>query len=452
MIFKIKDKNFKDIISGSIWALTAQVGAAFFIFLINIFIAKYYGAEVLGILAVINAFLILLTTITVFGTNVSIIRLLPEHITKFSFLSAYKLYHKVLLIVFFSSITVGFLFYLTSEFIASKILDKQYLSSYFKLISFFIFFRALTIFTTQSIRGLFLKKLFALMQLLPYISNFFILIIISFFTLNDYFPLLSVLCAYFFTGIAGFVFIEKKFSKEIKVKKKNIEIKNVSFKHIYSISTPMLVSSLSSLAISHTGIIILGIFRDDFYVGIYDVAIKLATLTVVILNAINSMTGPKFSEMYYSDNLKGLHFLAKKSSRLISFITIPIVIFIIFFGKKILMVAFGQEFIIAYPAVVILSIGQLVSAMCGSTGVFMNMTGNQKMYRNILIVTSVANIILNFLFIPSFGIYGAAIVSMLSTAGWNIFTLFFIKNKYGFNIGFFPFLSILHFECNMPRK
>jgi O-antigen/teichoic acid export membrane protein len=116
------------------------------------------------------------------------------------------------------------------------------------------------------------------------------------------------------------------------------------------------------------------------------------------------------------------------------------------------MVAFGQEFIIAYPAVVILSIGQLVSAMCGSTGVFMNMTGNQKMYRNILIVTSVANIILNFLFIPSFGIYGAAIVSMLSTAGWNIFTLFFIKNKYGFNIGFFPFLSILHFECNMPRK
>ena len=85
----VSDEKFSEILRGSVWALGAKVLAALLGMVSYIIIARWYGAEVLGIVAVLQSFLMLATIFTVLGTNTSILRLIPEHLTKYSPSSAF---------------------------------------------------------------------------------------------------------------------------------------------------------------------------------------------------------------------------------------------------------------------------------------------------------------------------------------------------------------------------
>jgi len=83
-------------------------------------------------------------------------------------------------------------------------------------------------------------------------------------------------------------------------------------------------------------------------------------------------------------------------------------------------------------------LGQFVNSISGATGLFMNMTDNQLIFRNIVFISAVTNISINLLLIPKWGIYGAAASAMISIMTWNIATLVYIKVKFGKTTGYFP--------------
>ena len=117
--------------------------------------------------------------------------------------------------------------------------------------------------------------------------------------------------------------------------------------------------------IGQTGVLLLGIFRTETEVGYYAIAVKLATLTAFILQAVNSMAGPKFSELYHARKMDELFYVARKSSKLIFGTTIPVLIILFAFGKIVLSLLFGQEFQVAYVALTFLVAGQFVNSISG---------------------------------------------------------------------------------------
>ena len=78
----------------------------------------------------------------------------------------------------------------------------------------------------------------------------------------------------------------------------------------------------------------------------------------------------------------------------------------------------------------------------GVSLLFMNMTGNQNIFRNIVSMAALMNIALNILLTPAFGLYGAATAAMVSIMTWNITTLCYIKLKFGKTTGYFPALVL----------
>jgi O-antigen/teichoic acid export membrane protein len=74
----------------------------------------------------------------------------------------------------------------------------------------------------------------------------------------------------------------------------------------------------------------------------------------------------------------------------------------------------------------------------------MNMTGHERLFKNVLIIACAINILLNLILIPYLGINGAAIAGMVSLSFWNVFTLIYIKLKYGQSIGYFPWICHTH--------
>ena len=434
----VSDRRFSEILKGSVWAISARIFAAGVTIITNSIVARIYGASAMGILAMISSYLVFITIFTVLGTNTSILRFIPEHVTKYSFASAFHIYRKILHLVAAFSVSTGIFLFFVSGIVAEDIFSKPHLTSLFALAAVFVIFKSLMLLNTQAVRGLGLIKTFAFMQVLPHLTMIFILILTTLFFYRPHNPVYSQLFAWCFAALAGAVIMSRFFKKQMSP---TDQIELIPVKDILKISLPMFMTATLNLAIVQMGMIILAMFRSESEVGYYSVAFKLATLTTFVLQAVNSMSAPKFSSLFQRGDLAELFYIAKKSAKLIFWTTGPVLLFLVIFGKPTLAILFGSDFLISYPVLLILAIGQFVNSISGSTALFMNMTGHEKEFRNIVLCAALINITLNILLIPKFGMVGTALAGMSSVIFWNGYTLFYIKVKYGKTIGYFPRLS-----------
>ncbi len=176
----ISDKKFSEILTGSVWTLSAKIISTGFGLGTSIIVARIYGVEAVGTLAIINSYFLLVTIFTILGTDTSILRLVPEHLARYSPTSAFMVYRKSQYIVIGVSILTGVATYLVADLLAERIFGKPYLSYLFSLSAFFVVFSALMNLNIQAIRGVRLIRTFAFMQVLPSVAKLLILITLTF--------------------------------------------------------------------------------------------------------------------------------------------------------------------------------------------------------------------------------------------------------------------------------
>lgn len=432
----LSDNKFSEILTGSVWSLGASAMSIGFAMIAGIVVVRIYGAEMMGILAVINSFLSLVTIFTVLGTETSILRLIPQHIVKYSYTSAFNLYHKTEYMVIGVSMISAIVFFICADPLAEHLFSKPHLSIYFALAAPFVLFNSLALLNTHAVRGIKLIKVFALMQVLPQTCNLALLLLLGLISKEKNIPLYAMLASTAITAIISCLVVEIAFRKRIAP---HDRVKDENYKEILSLSVPMLTTATMSFLMAQSGIILLGVFRSEAEVGYYSIALKLAALIVFVLQAMNTIAAPKFSELFYSGKIDELFYVAHKSAKLIFWAATPVLFGLVLMGGPILRNFFGQEFIAAYPALFFLSIGQFVNAASGSSGYFMNMTGSHQMFRNLICCSAGISICLGFLIIPGYGPTGAAISAMVSLSFLNIAALIYIQSRYGHTTGYFPF-------------
>ena len=93
-------------------------------------------------------------------------------------------------------------------------------------------------------------------------------------------------------------------------------------------------------------------------------------------------------------------------------------VFYIFFGASILKL-FSPDYIVYTPILIILSIGQVYNALCGSNTMFLTMTGKEGVAFWILLTSSVVQIVLLFFMTVYFNLLGAAIATISGVILWN---------------------------------
>lgn len=435
----LRDKRFSEIITGSLWVLSARFITTGLALFFNVFVARWYGAEIVGVVAVITSFIALAAIFTVLGTDTSILRLIPEHFAKYSAASAFKVYRKTKLLVLSISIITSILFFFGSNAIAVYVFKKPHLAYYFALSSSFLIFQSIMKLNTETLRGMKLIRIFAIMQFLPQLFNIFFLLVGNLLCSKKDIPVYAVIAGFTLTGIIGWGIIEYSFYLQIRRQERVVE--NITIGNILRLSIPMLMTSTMGFIIGQTGIIMLGMFRTEAEVGYYSTALKFAALPAFTLNAVNSIVAPKFSELFHLKKIDDLFYIAKKSSKFLFYINLPIVLILVFFGKPALFYLFGKEFVIAYIPLILLSVGHFIHCITGATGIFMNMTGNQNSYKNIMAIAAFLNIGLNYLLIPHYGIYGASISAVAILISISIATLIFIWLRYGQVVGYLPFVG-----------
>lgn len=175
-------------------------------------------------------------------------------------------------------------------------------------------------------------------------------------------------------------------------------------------------------------IILLSKFTDFKMVAYYSVGIKLTTMLSLVLASVNTVQAPKIAELFSLKDYKQLDDLIRKSTRLIMGLTFPGIVIILILSNFILNL-FGEKYIIAQSALLILLVGQSFNALCGSVGTYMNMTGRQNVLQKILLTAFTLNLVLNLVLIPKYGINGAAIATSFSMIFWKVISVVYIYKK-----------------------
>jgi O-antigen/teichoic acid export membrane protein len=435
-----KDKHLSELTKGSITALLLKIISLSIGYISMLYITNVYGAKEFG------SFTLSLTMVSIFalipklGMDNALVRIIGELNTHKYFSELMSVSKRVLIATGTLSLLFVLFFYQLTDSIVEKFNQGEYLGEYMKIASVAIFTTTIITIISAIFQGLKRTKEFIFVQT---ILNQFILIIFLF--VNSELRVVDyVITVYVYSNIVSAIISMFLLSRLFKSLSSTATVKSYkyNYRRIFEISAPMLFTGALGMLMGWTDIIMLGIYTNEANVGVYSAAQRLAGITSLSLVAINVIAAPKFVEFYVKKNLKGLEKIIRQSTKLIFLTSFPILLIFITFPRSILSL-FGDEFVIGWAVLILISIGSFVNSFSGSVGYIMQMTDNQKIFRNVIIVATIINIILNFILIPNYGINGAAFATMTSTIFWNVVLVIIIKNRLGFWTLYIPFLKAL---------
>ncbi len=202
---------------------------------------------------------------------------------------------------------------------------------------------------------------------------------------------------------------------------------------LLSTSFPLFVVALMNLVIDTSDTVMVGIFLDSRFVGIYGVAQRIALTSSILVIAVNSVVAPRFAALWAERNIRELSTLAQTVTRVMALVALfPLILFTVF-PTNVLGI-FGIDFIAGKNVLIALSIGQFIALATGPVAMLLVMTGHQRFHRNNVVASAVLNVVLNILFIPLWGILGVAIATLLSLTVKNILTVLYVRSQIGIKV------------------
>ena len=161
--------------------------------------------------------------------------------------------------------------------------------------------------------------------------------------------------------------------------------------------------------------VILGFFRPDADVGIYNLASKVYTILKTLLNAIVVVAIPRLSN-YIGDNRTEDYFsLLQKIRNTLYMLALPCIVGLFLESRNIMLLIGSKQFESGYLALRILCIAMFF-AIFGSyySQCVLVPNRNDRIYFIATIVSALVNIGFNILIIPYLGMAGAAITTVIA--------------------------------------
>lgn len=381
---------------------------------------KHFGAAVQGRLSLCFSFMIIGSLFCRSGVDVNYVKIFAINN---NFDNSKGLFFKVLPIAFLVSFIISSVIYFSSSYISEVFFDDPLLTPFLKWTAPCIMFFTILLINAGALRGLRKNSIYAfLFNGGRFLFTLLFFLILFYTTIRNE---IIVAMAHTFGIITLFMvslfYVRRHILPYSRITNYKV---NVFLKD----SLPMFFSASLIVLLGWTDTIILGIYRDSASVGKYHVILKIATVISFTLQAVDSILAPKLSRAFHDKDMTLFKKLVKVATIINSLISIILFLGIVFFQDFILGI-FGKEFLLVSLPLLILCIGQLINSIFGPIGSIFQMTGNQKIFQNILLISFGINLTLNLLLAPKYGIKGVAIATAFSLITSKILGVIFIKNR-----------------------
>lgn len=161
--------------------------------------------------------------------------------------------------------------------------------------------------------------------------------------------------------------------------------------------------------------IMLGIICDDWHVGIYTVADKINRLVIAMVLAVGAVVVPRISYYFKKGEIGKFKELVHKNFDFMFLISLPCFVGLFLVGKAAILAFCGDDFTSSIPVMRMMTV---LIVIIGINGVFSSQTfipmGKEKSVFYYTCVAVFINVILNFILIPLYNVYGASIATVCS--------------------------------------
>ena len=403
------------ILKKSVKVLFIRGAGVLLLFMLSLFLTNFYSPEDVGRYDFVRATIMILSGASLIGTNQSIIYYSGVLKSKNSLSFIKNIYYKMVKMTGLICLLFLLIGAMISEQTINELFNKK--DAYDLILSTIgaLFFYTITMLNIDTLRALDKTIVSELYRNIFRYLPVFVFSIVLFFAQKQEWLIEVFLGGFLLLFIATTIQTTALFKK---FKDKTTKDNRFSYTEIFKRSYPMALSAVAYFIMQSVDIIILTAYEGYDKVAYYSIAVKLATVTALALMSVNIVVAPKIAEIYNNNDHGKLNKLIKDSSRIIFSISIP-VLAILFVFSELMLSFFGENYVLAKDALSILLAAQFFSSICGPGAIYLNMTGKQQKLNKILIAGLFINVILNFVLIPSYGIEGAAIATLISMLFWN---------------------------------
>ena len=173
--------------------------------------------------------------------------------------------------------------------------------------------------------------------------------------------------------------------------------------------------SIATQIYIRSDVLMLGFFDTDKSVGIYTLASKAYTIVKSVLNALIMVVIPRLSVLFARDNSEEYKRILCKLRDCLFIMVFPCAVGLFFESENILWILGGQEFVAGSDALRILCIALVFAVFgCFYANAILIPQKNERGFFIATVVSAVVNIGTNLVFIPKFGMMGAALTTAIA--------------------------------------
>lgn len=397
MNLSIRSSSKKKFINNTAWVLCEKIAQIIIQLTVSLVSVRYLGPENYGSISYVTSFIGLFTSITELGLQGVVIKKLIDEPENSGEIIGTSIFMRIISSIF-SIISIIILIFLLNQ-------DNKLMLLIAILQSISLIFMSVEVldFWFQS----------KLQSKYTSIAKIIAMIIVAlwkvYLLINaksvEYFAFSTTIQSMVIAILLTYLYF-KNDGEKLKVSlKRGIELIKESYHFI--------LSGLMVVIYTQVDKIMIGKMIDVSEVGIYTIASAMPAMYTFIFVAMINSARPIILEQRNKDY--GLYL--KRIKQLYAFIiwlSIIIGIFIMFFGKIIIYILYGNEYISGVNSFSISTWSNIFALIGTARGIWIVAEGKGKYVKKYLMVGAIANIILNFVFIPELGIDGAAFATLIT--------------------------------------
>lgn len=407
-------RNFSELkkyLSNTIWMVS---GKAYFIIssgITSILIARYLKPENFGLISYALSLVAIFSPIVTLGIEQILIREIVKDKEK---------ENKLLGTSFFLQLTGGVVSLLALNLISYIHESSSETRLIIMILSSILIFKSFDVFNyyLQSIAKI---KYWSILEGIVFTISMILKLLLIYYQAKVYFFAVAFALEAFLMAI-GLIYVYKKILKQ------NLFLWKIDLSILRKLlreSFPLIVSSVMITIYMKIDQVMIKNILDSSQTGLYAVAVKLSELWYFIPVSLVVATYPSLIKSFENNKRKfGKRFKQMNFSLLA--LSVVLACFIVFFGEKIIDLLYGKEYIDAVGVFKIYIWATIPVVLGLTSSKWLIINGMQKYSMYSTAVGSITNIILNLLFIPSFGIVGSAFATLISysVSGFFIYLLF----------------------------
>ncbi len=213
-------------------------------------------------------------------------------------------------------------------------------------------------------------------------------------------------------------------------------------KGYFLFSFPTLLGNISTWVLGLSDRYLIGYYLGLSFVGYYSPAYTIGGMILMFITPFNVLLLPILSKLYDEGDYSGVGTYLKYTLKYFLMLAIPAAFGLIILSKEMLTILSTSE-IAAYSYVItpFVVIGLLLYGVSNVFTKIFFITKRVFLGQIIIIVSAVINFGLNIVFIPRFGLLGAAVSTLLSYTALFCFSLYFSRRYLKFSIDFWSIIK-----------